>query len=138
MRLHQSQGWGPRFEVPARSDFFAPRVGSGGGGFTFNQEFKANQDVTLKGRAYGGDRGISKVEVSLDGGTSWKAATIDDPSKENIPWAFWSYVWRPAKGEHTLTVRAYDGRGALQETERRASYPREGSTGLHIVKATVV
>ena len=136
--FYETQGWGPRFEVPTRSDFFAPRVGSGGGGFQFNSEFKAGQDVTLKGRAFGGDRGISKVEVSVDNGTSWKAATIDYPSKNDITWAFWSYVWRPAAGEYTLVVRAYDGTGALQETERRASYPREGSTGLHVVKATVV
>lgn len=135
--FYETQGWGPRFEVPTRSDFFSPRVGSAGGGFRFNKELKAGQDVTLKGRAYGGDRGISKVEVSLDNGASWKPATIDYPSKENITWAFWSSVWRPAAGEYTLVVRAYDGTGAPQETERRASYPREGSTGLHVVKATV-
>ena len=136
--FYEQQGWGPRFEVPTRSDFFAPRVGSGGGGFRFNQEFAAGQEVTLKGRAFGGDRGISKVEVSVDNGTSWEAATIDYPSKRDMTWAFWSYVWRPAAGEYTLVVRAYDGTGALQETERRASYPREGSTGLHVVTARVV
>lgn len=136
--FYETQGWGPDFEVPTRSDFFAPRVGSGGGGFRFNQELPAGQDVTLKGRAFGGDRGISKVEVSVDNGASWTAAKIDYPSKQDLTWAFWSYVWRPATGDHTLVVRAYDGTGALQETERRASYPREGSTGLHVVTARVV
>jgi len=136
--FYETQGWGPRFEVPTRSDFFAPRVGSRGGSFVFNQELPAGQDVTLKGRAFGGDRGISAVEVSVDDRRTWEPAKIDYPSQQDMTWAFWSYVWRPAAGEYVLSVRAYDGTGALQETERRESFPREGDTGLHVVKATVV
>ena len=59
----------------------------------------------------------------MDNGTSWQPAKIDYPSKQDLSWAFWSYVWRPAAGNHTLVVRAYHGTGALQEMERRARHP---------------
>lgn len=37
---------------------------------------KTNQ---IAGVAYAGDRGISKIEVSTDGGNTWKSAIIKDP-----------------------------------------------------------
>ena len=134
--FYEQQGWGPRFEVPTRSDFFAPAVGGPGSAFRFTEPFRVGQEVTLRGRAFGGDRGVSRVEVSTDGGTSWAVAAIDYPGTK-LTWVFWSFRWRPAQaGDYGLVVRAFDGNGDLQETEPRPTV-REGLTGLHKVKATV-
>ncbi len=34
--------------------------------------------ITFAGFAFAGDRGISKIEVSTDGGKAWKSAIIKD------------------------------------------------------------
>jgi DMSO/TMAO reductase YedYZ molybdopterin-dependent catalytic subunit len=136
--FYEEQGWGPDFTVPTRSDFFSPRVVRGGGGFVFRDELSAGERVKLRGRAFAGDRGISKIEVSTDGGESWDEAEKFYQSTP-LAWVFWEHVWIPeTPGKPLLVVRAYDGSGELQETRRRDSFPREGDTGLHRVTAIVV
>ncbi|MDQ3515025.1 MAG: molybdopterin-dependent oxidoreductase [Chloroflexota bacterium] len=134
--FYEEQGWGPDFVVPTRSDFFSPGV-TNRGGFVFADEFRRGRAVTLRGRAYAGDRGIERVEVSTDGEATWTRAEIDYQTTP-IAWVFWSFQWTPAAaGEFPLAVRAVDGLGGPQETRRRASFPREGDTGLHRVRAVV-
>ena len=47
------------------------------------------QRVPVAGIAFAGDRGISKVEVSTDGGTTWKSANIKDPLSK-YTWVLWA------------------------------------------------
>ena len=104
----------------------------------FNPQFPARvgEETMLKGVAFAGDRGISKVEVSTDDGQTWNEANIDySPSR--LTWAFWSYGWRPENsGERELVVRATDGTGELQ-TEQGSSINPDGATGYHKVTARV-
>ncbi len=88
--------------------------------------------VEISGVAFAGDRGISKVEVSTDGGRRWREAAIDyHPSK--LTWAHWSLQWdAPRSGTHDLVVRATDGDGEPQTAEEDNSVP-DGATGLHRV-----
>ena len=72
---------------------------------------------TLVGRAWSGQRGISKVEVSTDGGASWNNAALDDPIGE-FAWRGWSYDWDATPGEHTLSVRATDTEGVAQPLDQ--------------------
>ena len=90
----------------------------------------------LRGTAFAGDRGASKVEVSVDDGASWQPARIDY-SGSRLTWRLWSYQWNPSRpGEHRLVVRAFDGTGTTQIEENKSSGP-EGATGLHRVTARV-
>ena len=90
-------------------------------------------------RELAGTRDVSKVELSFDDGGTWTEVSEYAYDGNTMEWKFWSYTWRPTEvGDHILAVRAYDGTGALQELERRASHPREGVTGMHRVRATVV
>jgi hypothetical protein len=87
-------------------------------------------------RALGGDRGISKVEVSTDDRDNWDAAEITKPGTK-LSWSLWSFQWTPdEEGEAKVLLRATDGEGEEQISEYRDQVP-DGATGLHRVKARV-
>lgn len=135
--FYEQQGWGPHFVPPTRSDIFSPRTRLGGNGFTFVRQFKANQTVEIKGRAFAGDRGIRSVEFSTDNGENWRPATIYYPGTR-LTWALWSATWTPTStGTFVITSRAVDGTGAPQPQQARGIVP-QGAQGYHRVKATVV
>ena len=82
------------------------------------------------GLAFAGDRGISAVEVSVNGGV-FSPAKLHVPPLGPLAWTQWIAEF-PATGTATVTVRATDGRGALQEETRRDIYP-DGATGWHSI-----
>jgi DMSO/TMAO reductase YedYZ molybdopterin-dependent catalytic subunit len=131
--FYKEQGWGREGDVvPTHSRIDAPQVA----GNHFEAPFKVGQPVELRGMALGGDRGISKVEVSDDDGETWNDARITQLGTK-ISWSLWSYNWTPEEqGETKLVVRATDGEGKLQIAEYRDQVP-DGATGLHRVKARV-
>lgn len=90
----------------------------------------------LSGIAFAGDRSISKVEVSTDGGNSWSEVYLKPP-RSRTSWVVWGYTWMPpAPGKYTVMVRATDGKGNLQSARRTDPYPN-GATGYHTVTYTV-
>ncbi len=134
--FYEQQGWGPNFVIPTRSDLFAPRWVRSGGKDAFTEPMPLYQTTTLRGRAFAGNRGVSKVEVSLDDGESWQPAQIDYPGTQ-LTWTFWSYDWRPSDpGNYVITSRATDGTGTVQSSDRRGIVP-QGATGYHRVMARV-
>ncbi|MBA3883552.1 MAG: molybdopterin-dependent oxidoreductase [Chthoniobacterales bacterium] len=101
-----------------------------------SKSFKVGQPAELRGMAFGGDRGISRVEISSDGGTYWKDAQITKPGTK-LSWSLWTYHWTPEEaGEAELVVRATDGDGKEQISQFRDQVP-DGATGLHRVRANV-
>jgi DMSO/TMAO reductase YedYZ molybdopterin-dependent catalytic subunit len=98
----------------------------------FRVEKQDGAVVRLGGWAFAGSRGISKVEISADGGKTWSPATVKEPLDANC-WQFWAAEWRPpAPGEYALTVRAVDGTGVTQP-EMRKRLP-DGAEGLHEIR----
>jgi hypothetical protein len=94
-------------------------------------------NVPLKGVAFAGNRGVSRVEISVDDGNEWREAKLNMPGTR-LTWALWNYDWQPEQqGEYKLVVRATDGNGAMQIKEERWTAPH-GATGYHKVKARVV
>lgn len=81
------------------------------------------------GVAYAGSRGISKVEISFDGGKSWDGTEL----RRVLPrdnWMPFTYVWTPGgPGLYDVRVRAYDGDGVAQDALERDSFP-DGATGI--------
>jgi len=134
--FYEQQGWGPNFVIPTRSDIFGPRwVRRRGDNFV--EPFAAGQMTIIRGRAFAGDRGIQKVEFSVDDGKSWRGVRIDYPGT-NLTWTFWSADWLPEEpGNYTLVSRATDGTGTPQPSETRGIVP-QGATGYHRVVAKVV
>src|SRR6266487_2330561 len=68
--FYETQGWGPDFIVPTRSRIDVPDHES-----RFSMR-ELREPIDVKGIAYGGDRGISRVELSFDDGKTWNAAAI--------------------------------------------------------------
>ncbi|HVL98586.1 MAG TPA: sulfite oxidase [Egibacteraceae bacterium] len=91
--------------------------------------------VAVAGVAWGGIRGIDRVEVSVDGG-SWQRARLAEPLGA-ATWRQWVWDWDAERGRHELAVRATDGEGAVQTAERRRPAP-DGATGHHAVTVEVV
>ena len=83
--------------------------------------------VPVGGIAHAGDRGISKVEIQVDGGP-WEAAELRPPLS-GLTWVIWRYEWPFRQGSHVFAVRAYDGSGTLQITHPHGAYS-SGATGI--------
>ncbi len=68
---------------------------------------------TLTGRSWSGHGRIRWVEVSTDGGATWRKATLGRP---NLPqaWVQWELPWSPQPGTYRLKARATDVRGNVQ------------------------
>ena len=75
--------------------------------------------VRVHGAAWSCDADITKVEVSVDSGTTWQEARLLDSSVRNA-WRLWEYDWRTptSPGKQTLHARATDSRGCVQPFER--------------------
>ena len=91
------------------------------------------QKVPVAGIAFAGDRGIAKVEVSTDGGVTWKSASIKDPLSK-YTWILWTAGFTPvtAQGNYKIVVRATDKTGKIQTAEVRPPFP-DGATGYHMI-----
>jgi DMSO/TMAO reductase YedYZ molybdopterin-dependent catalytic subunit len=83
--------------------------------------------VPIGGIAHAGARGISKVEVQVDGGP-WERAELRSPLSE-LTWVIWRYDWPYQSGRHTFTVRCYEGNGTPQIATPSPPEP-SGATGL--------
>jgi DMSO/TMAO reductase YedYZ molybdopterin-dependent catalytic subunit len=90
--------------------------------------------TAIGGVAWATHRGISRVEVQVDGG-AWQAARLG-PDVGLDYWRQWYLPWDATPGTHTLAARAADGSGALQPAEVRGVLP-DGPTGYHVVEVTV-
>lgn len=84
--------------------------------------------IPVGGIAHAGARGISKVEVRTDDGP-WQEAQLRAPLS-GTTWVVWRYDWPFQKGQHRLTVRCFDGSGALQNAEMAPPHP-SGASGYH-------
>ncbi len=71
----------------------------------------------LRGRAWSGHGPIERVEVSVDGGSSWNDAQL---GRESPTWAWrsWEWEWDPKEpGTHELCCRATDAAENVQPLE---------------------
>ncbi|MCU0504350.1 MAG: molybdopterin-dependent oxidoreductase [Chloroflexi bacterium] len=96
----------------------------------------AGTPFPVTGIAFAGDRGLSRVEVSADGGETWTEARLEDATTTPLGPLTWvrfrAEVTAARPGRASLLVRATDGTGALQVEEPTPPLP-DGATGWHRV-----
>jgi len=95
----------PIARMPVRSFLISPDGSS---------KIPAGLPVQLRGMAFSGHGGIRSVEVSDNGGSSWRAARLGEG---HGPYSFrtWDSPWTPVRpGTHEIAVRATDEEGNTQ------------------------
>jgi DMSO/TMAO reductase YedYZ molybdopterin-dependent catalytic subunit len=73
--------------------------------------------VLLEGRAWSGRAPIARVEVSVDGGSTWADAELTRDLDGPWAWCGWTFAWNAAAGSHVLCCRATDEAGDAQPLE---------------------
>jgi DMSO/TMAO reductase YedYZ molybdopterin-dependent catalytic subunit len=92
--------------------------------------------VMLSGKAWAGRLRVSRVEVSVDGGTTWQEAQLGE-SESPYAWRTWTFEWEARPGIYTLYVRATDADGAVQPVDQQWNFGGYGNNGVQRVKVVV-
>jgi DMSO/TMAO reductase YedYZ molybdopterin-dependent catalytic subunit len=90
--------------------------------------------VTVAGVAWAMDRGVERVEVSVDKG-AWQPASLGEVIGPQT-WVQWTFTWQATPGLHEVAVRATDGTGEVQTDEFSPQVP-DGARGHHHILVTV-
>lgn len=95
----------------------------------------ADGGLLVAGVAYTGTRGVSAVQLRVDGG-AWQAAALNVPPLSAMTWVQWRATLALAPGAHSIAARAVDGAGQPQDARSAWAFPG-GAQGLHIVRVTI-
>lgn len=118
----------PEMQMKLKSQIARPVTG----------EQLSSPTVIITGAAWTGEGKVARVEVSTDGGITWRAAELFDNA---IPyaWVRWKFLWNtPANGAYQLVCRAFDDRGEAQpESPDPKVINRYGNNWYHRVEVTV-
>ena len=90
--------------------------------------------AVIAGIAFAGLRGISRVEVQING-AEWQSATLNTPPLSEQTWVQWR-IDTSLGGTLNVVVRAVDGAGTPQIETRHTQFP-DGASGLHMLSGTV-
>ena len=114
----QTRGWSDPapYQIWGRIDTPAP-----------GEEIPAGPAVAA-GVAAAGNRGIFRVEISLDEGATWADATLEPSINPNFTWVRWVFPFEAQAGSYKMLMRATDGEGNVAPEERRPPLP-DGATG---------
>jgi DMSO/TMAO reductase YedYZ molybdopterin-dependent catalytic subunit len=73
-----------------------------------------SRSLHVQGTAWAGEADIVKVELSIDGGTTWQPAELGKDHAK-YAWRLWNWKWKaPKAGEYTILSRATDSTGRVQ------------------------
>jgi DMSO/TMAO reductase YedYZ molybdopterin-dependent catalytic subunit len=69
--------------------------------------------VRISGTAWSNSSPVAKVDVSVDGGSTWKPAKLGK-DQSRYAWRLWELDWQAPAGRHTLMARATNAAGQTQ------------------------
>ncbi|AJT40563.1 molybdopterin-dependent oxidoreductase [Psychromicrobium lacuslunae] len=119
-----TRGWSDHGPIKQSSRIDLPRSGSA---------VPAGPTV-LGGMAWAQQRGVSKVELSVDGG-DWQPVKLASAISKDT-WVQWQAELMLDRGEHQVRVRCVDGLGEVQSSEVAPPAP-DGSSGYHQITLRV-
>lgn len=89
----------------------------------------------LFGVAWAGPEAVARVDISVDGGSSWSAAELIGPQAPHS-WTMWEYLWEVAEpGEYQLLARAVSKSGQMQPMRHD---PLNGGYQIHFCRSRPV
>ena len=92
----------------------------------------------IRGRAWSGAGAITQVEVSVDGGQTWRAAHLEPP-RERWLWGRWSYVWDAQPGAVSCHVAQPQMRWVVSNPRRRDTiHMRKNFSAIVATDVTVI
>lgn len=99
----------------------------------------AQGPVQIYGVAFGGSNAVKGVEVSVDGGKSWKAARFVGPDLGKYAWRTFVLAADLKPGTHEIASRATDAAGNVQPENFEENERAYGHNGwrAHAVSVTV-
>ena len=102
-------------------------------------ELRSGQ-LQVHGVAFGGLHGVKRVEVSVDGGKSWREARLVGPDLGKYAWRQFALPVKLGAGTHVLASRATDTRGNVQPETRLENQGGYNNTSWadHAVKVQTV
>jgi sulfite oxidase len=122
------------YRLLAPEQTVGPGVGMPLGLVALNSDVLAPQDgadvpaggVEVRGYAFaGGDRHVTRVDVSTDAGRGWRQAELlDDLGR--WAWRHWRITLELSPGEHRIVVRAWDSSAATQPEDEAALWNPKG------------
>jgi DMSO/TMAO reductase YedYZ molybdopterin-dependent catalytic subunit len=92
--------------------------------------------VTLSGKAWAGPRSVARVEVTVDAGSTWSEAQLDE-AVSSFAWMTLTFVWNARPGACTLCVRATDSDGNVQPMEQQWNFGGYGNNGVQRISVIV-
>lgn len=101
------------------------------------ERIRVGAAAEIRGTAWSGDAPVRRVEVSVDGGATWRDARLGEAEGAYacVPW---SLAWSPARpGRHELVARATDGAGNVQPLESVWNELGYGNNVVHRVTVEV-
>ena len=95
--------------------------------------------VQIQGVAFGGMNAVKGVEVSIDGGKTWKQARLVGPDMGKFAWRQFVLQAQLPKGTYQLASRATDAKGNVQPETRGENQSGYNNTSWadHAVTVTV-
>jgi DMSO/TMAO reductase YedYZ molybdopterin-dependent catalytic subunit len=115
-------GWAKEAPILTQSRIDIPKAGNVAAG-----------RIAIAGVAWAQDRGVSRVEVGIDG--EWRDAELSSPISDTT-WVQWVTRWDATPGDHEIMVRATDGDGVLQDVRESRPAP-DGARGWHTRRISV-
>ena len=93
--------------------------------------------ITIEGLAWSGNGAIGKVEVTVDGGRSWREVTLLGESHSNA-WRQWKYDWRASSpGHYIFMARATDSKGNTQPASIPWNFRGYANNSIHTIAVEV-
>ena len=118
------RGWSKEGPVKTHSRIDVPKQGT---------PLSSGPQV-IAGVAWAQQRGVDRVEVSIDDGP-WQEAVLADELNVDT-WRQWRFDWDAGPGQHVIRVRATDRTGVTQSAERVPVAPN-GAEGYHTRAVTI-
>jgi DMSO/TMAO reductase YedYZ molybdopterin-dependent catalytic subunit len=78
------------------------------------QTVKTGAPTLVRGIAFGGDSGVARVDLSIDGGKNWQPTELGNDEGKYSFRQWQSQLTLPAKGDYTLMVRCTNSDGVAQ------------------------